>query len=307
MALKLFIFWGSYLWFLFIPACVWGMKRGRLDLRVASAVALFASSVPAYARFVEPRLLSIHHTDIVLPGASAASPDIRLALFSDTHFGIYQNAMPMHRIVEKLNAETPDAVLIAGDFLYHLAPMDIPVALAALKEIERPVFAVLGNHDVGFPGPDLGSELSAALRALNVQLIENRRIPVSLNGQRVYLQGVSDLWQDEQRFDGRAVPQTLPLILLTHNPDTAHHVPCGLSYDLMLAGHTHGGQIRIPGLVQRVIPTSHPFDKGLHKVETNCGTARVFVTSGTGMVGLPMRFNMKPRIDILTIKLPTQD
>ena len=72
----------------------------------------------------------------------------------------------------------------------------------------------------------------------------------------------------------------------------------------MLAGHTHGGQIRIPLLYKHMIPTRWPFDKGLYIYPSRTGGRLVYVTPGTGMVGLPMRFLMPPRIDILTVHLP---
>ena len=75
----------------------------------------------------------------------------------------------------------------------------------------------------------------------------------------------------------------------------------------MLAGHTHGGQVRIPGLVRRVVPTQYPFDKGLHEVVTRGGDRLVYVATGTGMVGLPLRLNMPPRIDVLTVHLPARE
>jgi len=90
-------------------------------------------------------------------------------------------------------------------------------------------------------------------------------------------------------------------VLLTHNPDTAFEVPASINYDLMLAGHTHGGQIRIPGLYKKVIPTEYPFDKGLYRLAIDGQTRLVFVSPGTGMVGLPFRFNIPPQIDILTV------
>ncbi|MEM6377444.1 MAG: hypothetical protein AAF705_04470 [Bacteroidota bacterium] len=98
-----------------------------------------------------------------------------------------------------------------------------------------------------------------------------------------------------------------PEALLTHNPDTALHVPQGVEYDLMLAGHTHGGQVRIPGLIDRVIPAAYPFDHGLHIYPSAEGDRLVYVTSGTGMIGLPLRFNMAPRIDLLTLHVPEAD
>jgi len=96
----------------------------------------------------------------------------------------------------------------------------------------------------------------------------------------------------------------MPIFLLTHNPDTAFKVPPSFDYDLMLAGHTHGGQVRIPGLIHKVIPTEYPFDKGLHTKQIAGHKRLIYVTTGTGMVGVPLRFNMPPRIDILTVSMP---
>jgi len=73
---------------------------------------------------------------------------------------------------------------------------------------------------------------------------------------------------------------------------------------LMLAGHTHGGQVRIPGLYQHVLPVTGPFDRELHRFTSPAGERLVYVTTGTGMVGVPMRFLMPPRVDILTVHLP---
>src|SRR5690606_19941212 len=95
-----------------------------------------------------------------------------------------------------------------------------------------------------------------------------------------------------------------PVLLLTHNPDTARFVPAGFPYSLMLAGHTHGGQVRIPFLYKHMIPTQWPFDKELHIFPSDSGDRLVYVSSGTGMSGLPIRLFMPPRIDILTLHLP---
>ena len=93
-------------------------------------------------------------------------------------------------------------------------------------------------------------------------------------------------------------------MLLTHNPDTAEVVPDTFDYDLMLAGHTHGGQLRLPLLYKRAIPTQWPFDKGLHVYPSGGGDRLVYVTPGTGMVGLPMRFLMPPQVDMITLRVP---
>ncbi len=303
--LKLSIFWLSYLVFPVIFAAAWTILRHRGALRLLGAVVLAGSCVAAYARFIEARILVVHEADIVLPGAAEISPSIRIALFSDTHVGMFGNAMPIRRIVRAINDEEVDAVMLAGDITYYPDPDDIPALLAPLAGLDAPLFAVLGNHDVGFPGPDLSNPVLAALDRVGAQIVQNRAQQVTLAGQDVYIAGASDLWQRRQDFGfSSGLTPGVPVLLLTHNPDTALNVPASFPYDLMLAGHTHGGQIRIPFLYQRFIPTRWTFDKELHAFPAPSGERLVYVTPGTGMVGLPMRFLMPPRVDILTIHLP---
>lgn len=305
--MQILIFWASYLYFPFAVVCLYLFFKSRGVKLWLAVFAFIATSVLAYARFVEPRILTVHAQTILTQGARDDSPSIRLALFSDTHFGIFKNAMPMSRIVAAVNRQRPDAVFIAGDFLYHLPAGNIPDALAALGDLEAPIYAVLGNHDVGYPGPVYTPELYSALQALGVTLVENRALAVNLAGQDILIGGVSDLWQRRQDYTFATTLPDKPLILLTHNPDTALAIPANVPYALMLAGHTHGGQVRLPGMLRRVIPTQYPFDKELHAVPINGGERLVYVTSGTGMVGLPLRFNMAPRIDVLTVHLPARD
>ncbi len=303
--MKLVIFWGSWLYFPFAALCLWALLRGRPAMKVVAALALAITSVLAYARFVEPRQLVTHRETIVLPGASESSPSIRIALFGDPHIGIFGNAMAVERIVARINSEDVDAVFLAGDLTYHPDPADIPEDFAALGNLDAPLFAVLGNHDVGFPGDDLTDALFAALEDGGGVVVHNRAFETELNGQEVVITGASDLWQRRQDFTfSSSLPAGKPVILLTHNPDTALVVPDDFAYDLMLAGHTHGGQVRIPGLYQNILPVTGPFDKELHHFASPAGERLVYVTTGTGMVGLPMRFLMPPRVDILTIRLP---
>jgi len=298
------LFWLSYLYWPFLLVCLFFIATRSGAQRWLVIAVTVGASVFGYARFIEPHILWVKHTDIVLRQTESDGPTIKLALFSDTHFGIFRHAMTMQRIVERINTENPDAVMIAGDFLYYLPPQDIPTALAPLAELQAPVFAVLGNHDVGFPGPIYTNELYAALTELGVILIENRAQAATLAGQAVIVAGTSDLWEQQQDFAFSSALTDVPTFLLTHNPDTAYEVPDQINYDLMLAGHTHGGQVRIPWLFRKVIPTVYPFDKGLHRVQVRDQTRLVYVTPGTGMVGVPLRLNMPPRIDILNVRLP---
>lgn len=299
-----YIFWGSYIYIPFAVICVLAIRKHTGALRAIAALALAASSVLAYARFVEPRILNVERTSIILPGASEDAPSIRIALVSDMHYGVFANAMPMRRIVRKVAAQKPDALFIAGDFVYKIAPEDIDRALAPLADLDMPIFAVLGNHDIGMPGSDFSGELYSAIRKLDISMIENRALEVALGGQEVIVGGASNVWFNRNNFPDEPNLPDKPFILLTHGPDDALIAPENLDYDIMLSGHTHGGQIRIPGLVERIIPTQYPFDKGLHIYPSETGPRHIYVTPGTGMVLLPMRFNMPPRIDVLTLHLP---
>lgn len=303
--LKYILYYGAPAVFPFLIWGAWKLRSAQGWSRIRLALALVLALTFTYARYIEPRILNVHAETIVLPGAGQASPTIRIVLFADPHHGMFANAMPMARIIKRINAQTPEAVLIAGDYIYHPHNGQLERNIAQLSGINAPVYAILGNHDVGFPGTDLTGPIESALRSAGVTVLTNEAQDVTLNGQELIIAGITDYFQNRQDFSFAAsLPAGKPVLLLTHNPDTAMNVPDSFNYDLMLAGHTHGAQVRIPGLIHRVIPTEYPFDKGLHIYPSDGGERLVYVTPGTGMVGVPMRLNMPPRIDVLTLHLP---
>ena len=305
--MKLAIFWLSYLWFPFLIIGIYAIWRLK-DWRRYLILAFVLLSLPlAWARFVEPRILIVHEETIELPGFKSEQVDgVRVGLIADLHIGIFSHAVSAQRIIHELNDADVDLILIAGDFTYDLHPAAVTAAFAALAQAEAPIYAVLGNHDVGFPGEVYGESLYGPLRDMGVTFVENRSVEWTNGAQSLIVSGTSDLWQRAYDFEFASnFPDDVPVLMLTHNPDMALIVPAGVEYDLMLAGHTHGGQIRlpIPGLTRSVIPTQYPFDHGLHRLR-HAGSSKdalVYVTPGTGMIGLPMRFRRPPRIDILTL------
>ncbi|MEO0983502.1 MAG: metallophosphoesterase [Pseudomonadota bacterium] len=298
-------FWGAFLYFPFLILAAFVYRRGGKWLRLATAAAVAGTSVLAYARFVEPRFLTVHQEEIVLPGAAPDGPAIRVALVADTHYGLFRHATPLKTIVRKVNAQNVDAVFFAGDFSYRLKAHQFEAAAEPLKALDAQMYAVLGNHDLGDPGTDMSDPLRRAFVRNGVEFIENRAVDVQIGGQRVIVGGASQYWRWFPRYRYTvALPEGVPVILLAHNPDNALYVPKDIDFDIMLAGHTHGGQMRVPFLFRDFIPTEWPFDKGLHVAPAPSGDKPVYVTPGTGMVNLPFRFLMPPRIDILTIRLP---
>lgn len=293
--LKTMIYYSGWLYFLAAPILATLLLRRSGIVRAATGILLAGLSVLAYARFVEPSILTVKSHDITLDRCFPDSGSLRLAVFSDTHIGIFANAMPIARIMRRVSSLNPDAALIAGDLTYHLSPQLFAARFAALGATPVPVYAVLGNHDVGFPGQDVSVPLVSALDRAGATVIDNDVQILRGRGGVAEIVGLSDLWQGRYNLSLVAERSASPRLVLTHNPMTAAITPHA---DLLIAGHTHGGQIYIPFFTCAVAKIAcRPLRYGEGVVEGR----KVFVTSGTGMVGLPMRFLVPPRVDLLNI------
>ena len=279
LTMKELIYWGSYLYFPLVLLCFLIALKGSQIWKVFAFSALVPASVLAYARFVEPQRLNVVATEFDLTKGEQGQL-VRAALFADMHYGIFGNSVSLKRIVRAINRVEVDVVFIPGDFVYHLPVDQFAETFAPLAELDAPVFAVLGNHDVGFPGPDVGKPLADVLRQFGVTLVENTVVSMEISGRTVNIAGASDLWQSQMSFDYISELGDEPLIFLAHNPDTAYALPAEITYDIMLTGHTHGGQIRVPGMLRSVIPTEYPFDYGMHQVELDGTQRNIFVTPG---------------------------
>ena len=242
--IKQIIFYGSYLVFPFFLLLIHLYYRFPKNLARMGVVALFImSGVFIYARFIEPKRLFIERTTIYLNQETQQdqTPEIKIALFGDVHRGVYKNSLSLESIVKRVNAENPDMVIIPGDFVYELPKENIGSALSGLRSIQAPVFSVTGNHDVGFPGEDVGAEVTSALEAINIKVIDNKIEKVTLKGKEITLVGLSDLWQGRAEYSllEKVKPEDF-VVVVTHNPDTTFKLSSPEKADLLLAGHTHG-------------------------------------------------------------------
>jgi len=277
---KLSIYYGSWLVF---PLLYWFAKKRWFMMTLLSLLFI-------YARFIEPQLLFVHHYKIET-GFKA-----KVALISDMHLGIYNDANILKRVVEKINKEKVDALLIAGDLTYEPQLSDMKKLFAPLQNVQVPIYVVLGNHDCQRPGPDIKDELIKVLKSFGVHIITNKA--VKLND--ITILGLGSLWAgdaDITLLDKYTTKDNL--IVLTHNPDTVLHYQPNHYPPLTLAGHTHGGQVRIPYLYKNMLPIKGDilWDQGLYTLQNG----KVFVTSGIGEIGLPLRFLIPPTIDILEL------
>ncbi len=267
----------------------WRLTRRtyRWPQRLALAGMFCGTALLLYAHFIEPRWITQRHTTLQL-GFKA-----RVAVIADYHMGLFKGPDFLDRVVDELNTLDVDAVLIAGD---HLNYPSRPLAelLAPLKRVKHPMFSVPGNHD-DHPGePERTNDLRQALLSVGVTPVEYTHAALPT----FTLVGLGDHFAGRDSRDPLLrAPHDKPIVVLFHNPDTAMDLQPG-DATLAVAGHTHGGQIRVPGLYRRVIPTRHPFDRGLHTFPP----LPTFVTSGLGESGLPLRLFNPPVIDVLDIE-----
>ncbi|AOW12428.1 hypothetical protein LPB72_08295 [Hydrogenophaga crassostreae] len=277
----------------------WNTRGGRRLLAMLMSVGVM---IGLWSSLVEPQQLQVRET--VLTGLPEGAEPVRLAVISDVHWGLFFRDSQLQGLVDKLNTLEVDAVLVAGDWT-HEPPLDLKTGLAPLASIRHPVYGVMGNHDVEAPGPPLTEALREALKANGVQMLEGRMVTwkgwelVGLDDQWGGSPGpqVAALWPNERGHDR---PQPSRRIVLAHQPDTLALLPEQGAF-LAIAGHTHGGQIWIPGLTPwwlRNTNSEQSWWNGLYS--TRVGP--VFVTPGVGTVGLPARLAVPPMIDVIELR-----
>ena len=275
-------------------------RRKRLRIALVTILLLMVCLV-AWAFVIDPNRLVTRHATLTIDSWPSSLSNLKIALLSDIHAGgSYIDERKLRLIVERTNQLQPDLILIAGDFIsggrsHH--DMEPEVFAPLLKEFRAPlgVYAVLGNHDWWFDG----QKVRRALEANGIKVLENEVAKLDTRGTSFWLVGLADLWTRPQRIgDAIAnVPAGVPLIALTHNPDIFPELPQGVS--LLLAGHTHGGQVRFP-FIGSVVSVSRFGDRYVagHIVENG---RHLFVTTGIGTSIYPVRFNVPPEIVLLTI------
>lgn len=255
-----------------------------------------------YAYDIEPTWIEVVRLSLTLPRLSPAFDGYKLAHISDIHMGTGMTGERLHRIVEMVNAEQPDAVAITGDFVTHN-----PVALAvqalvdALRRL-RPrdtAAAVLGNHD-HWTDP---AAIRRALRDSNVPDLSNRVHTLRRGDAMLHLAGVDDYWERQARMEDvlAHLPPQGAAILLAHEPDYADiSSPTG-RFDMQLSGHSHGGQVIVPFYGPLVLPTyGKKYPLGRYQV----GTMIQYTNRGLGTVNPAVRFNCRPEITVFTLRAP---
>ena len=272
----------------------WG-KRLRVTL---DALILLLGLLLFWAFLIEPNRLVVREQTIEIENWPRELDGLRIAVLSDIHVGAnFIDGKKLRTIVDLTNERQPELIVILGDYMTkaHIAPESFgPI----LKDFRAPLgtYSVLGNHDTWYSVDGV----RRGLEQNGIKVLENEVVQINARGTSLWLVGLADLWTRPQWIKETVakVPEGQPMIALTHNPDIFPNLPQRVP--LLLAGHTHGGQVRFP-LIGTVVESSRYGDRYVrgHVIENN---HHLFVTTGIGTSIMPVRFGVTPEIVLLTLK-----
>jgi predicted MPP superfamily phosphohydrolase len=291
------------------------MKLSKLKIILPLLLFVFVLCL-AYAYYIEPDRLVVNEKTLHIKNWNSAFDNFKIVAVSDIHGG--SNGVTeekIRRIVSLINEQDADLVVFLGDYVSQQrgdrSQLKMPVATIAenLKGIEAKygVYAVLGNHDGLFDDQQIAAELERA----GINVLQNEIRFIKKDNQQIRLLGLKDhlklnSWYTFDADVRSVIAQNEPggdIIVLEHSPDVFevlnYYKNLGTDFKLMLAGHTHGGQIWFPVLGTPLVPSS--FGQKYARGHISEKGSDLFVTSGVGTSILPLRFGVPPEIAVLTI------
>ncbi|MFH0987880.1 MAG: metallophosphoesterase [Parcubacteria group bacterium] len=305
------LFFSAYWMYIIVRSFFSNKNRGvktKIWRIVLLALLLIIFVTVFFGSFIEPRRLVVTPVNINLD-KTAAHENIKIAFISDFHLGYYKQAGWAQKVADQIIKLNPDFVLLGGDFIDR----DESAAryLAPLQQVASrfPTFAVTGNHEFNLSNSNRADykDRTATLRRLfkqwNINILDNAHRTFFLRGQLVAFCGIEDIWTGRASLglaeDG-ASDRTIK-ILLAHNPDVILD-PRARDFSLILSGHTHAGQFRLP-MIGAIAPIpdklGRAFDYGLFKLKNN----QLFITAGVGEGGARARLFSRPEIALITLDL----
>ena len=279
--------------------------RPNLKARVARFVGRTWARV-GYAYHVEPTWLEVNRVALAVRGLPAAFHGMKIAHLTDFHCGEQIPSGYLEHALARTQAEQPDMIALTGDFV-HKGYCHVAAAAKLFRHLKAPrgVFAVLGNHDFSVRNAlglrrhrGLHRAIADALSSEGVAVLRNRAVRLESDVGGLVVAGVDDLWSRESNPHAALAEQCpdTPRVVLAHNPQSVesfeHH-----RADLVLSGHTHGGQVDWPGLGRVLLgKKGKRWAAGLYP--HNGG--HVYVNKGIGF-GWRFRFGVRPEIAVFTL------
>ncbi|MGA9584380.1 MAG: metallophosphoesterase [Terracidiphilus sp.] len=269
-----------------------------------------AGGLALYAGEFERHWLEVVHKEVGISGFSADFDGLRIAQLSDIHLDEFTEPFLLREAIDEINQSRPDVVLLTGDYVSAQVLTPHRTVEAAwqcgnlLKQLEcTQRYAIFGNHDIWAGEQHVGD----ALKFNGITVLRNSCLPLERGGGRIWLAGLDDPVCGRPDPD-QAIPPSIrnitsePILLMCHAPDyvdVLQRHPAGRAISLVLSGHTHGGQIRLPFLGPiRLPPGGRKYVEGLFHL----GTTQLYVNRGIGSVGVPFRFDCRPEITVFTLR-----
>jgi len=279
------------------------IKLIKFTFKMLLIALLLSGALFSYARFIEPKMLIEKNVEISSLHVSAEAQELKMAVFSDTHFSKYYTLGDFQKVLDSIATQQPDLILFCGDLFDDLNtyPGEISEISAALASMDAPLgkYAIFGNHDYGGGAEN---KYTGILNAGGFTVLKNEYL--ALEDQQVSLIGIDDFmlgngniekatWAREDYFN----------ILICHEPDIIDLV-LETNIDLMVSGHTHGGQINLLGYQENFLPAyGKNYEKGLFDFNNARGTS-LYVNPGLGTTQIPLRFFARPEITYITLVHP---
>jgi predicted MPP superfamily phosphohydrolase len=268
---------------------------------LVAAPLVAVSATAAYARFIEPHNYLISQTDIFIRDLPGRFEGFRITQLTDVHHSKILGLSEVRRVVNLAQQTSPDLFVLTGDYTTSYRRFIEPCA-EALAQLKAPegVWAVLGNHD-HYTDPELTTR---ALERNHIVVLNNTNTTIQRASDAIQLSGIDDWsWAASgwsRAFNG--LKAKLPTILLSHQPSVLD-VGETQNVSLILSGHTHGGQINLPwlGAPARFATKDLKYAQGLFRR----GDTQLYVSSGTGVIGLPVRLGVRPEIAVLRLRRAT--
>ena len=279
-------------------------------LRFSAYGILLVAAAMVYGYIFGQDRLTIERLEVQVPGLPDAFDGMRLVQLSDIHLGPFMTPERLSAYIDEVNRLEPDLVCITGDIAADLEGLRAGLGELSRLRARYGVFAILGNHDA-YCGADRVAGLIE--EATEFRLLRDEVAVIESDGQCLHLLGIEDrggpehfrgLKQDE-RLDRlrRQVPEGIPFVLLIHRPDLFEQA-AGLGASLVLAGHTHGGQLAFPWPRRRPLSIARfitPWPRGTYSK----GPSVLHVNRGLGMTGQPIRLATPRELTVIRLAKAT--
>ena len=265
-------------------------RRAALKVALATAIGALTGAV-SYGVAYERHRLGVTEATMPFLGLSPALDGLRIALLTDVHHSALVSADDVTRAVELAQSTEPDMIVLGGDYVTYGDRNFVEPVAELLAPLRAPngVFAILGNHDDD-------REMPAALTRKGITVLKDQRTRVVIRGDALEIAGIR-FWTRRPADIAKVLKGADdPVLLLAHDPRRLTEA-AALNVPAVLSGHTHGGQVVVPGL-GAIARARFPIVQGLGQREKSS----IFVSRGIGTVYVPVRINCPPEVALVTLQ-----